>query len=260
MPKFSANLGFLWIELPLLERIKAASRAGFKAVELHGPYDVPAAETKATCAQAGVKLLGINTDIGAGPNGHKGYGAVPGMEAAFQGLVTQSIDYVAEAGGTSVHAMAGLVPEADYAKGFETLVANLKWAATRAAEKGIVLLLEPLNPHDMKGYFYSRVEQAADVIDAVGASNVKLMFDAYHVGRAQGDILTRLRAYYAKIGHVQIAAVPSRAEPDEGEIAFPAFFKALEELGYDGWIGAEYRPRASTDAGLSWTKALGVTL
>ena len=260
MQRFSANLGFLWPELPLLERIAAAGRAGFKAVELHFPYAVPAADTKAACAKAGVKLLGINTNIGAGPDGHRGYAAVPGKEAEFEALIDQSIAYAAEAGGTAVHAMAGQVAATDRAAGTETMVKNLALATRKAAAQGLTIFLEPLNTRDNPGYFYSTIEPAVAIIDRVGTPNLKLMFDAYHIGCAQGDILTRLHTFYDRVGHVQIAAVPSRAEPDEGEIAFPAIFKALDELGYDGWIGAEYKPRGDTDAGLTWVKTLGVSL
>ena len=260
MLRFSANLGFLWPGRPLLERIAAAGRAGFKAVELHFPYDTPAAETKAACARAGVTLLGINTNIDNGLGGHLGLAAAPGREAEFVGLIDQSIAYAVAAGGTSIHVMAGLVAPADRAAATETVLHNLALATKKAALHGLTLLLEPLNPHDNPGYFYSTVEPIIAIIDRVAASNLKLMFDAYHVGRAEGDVITRLHAYYSRIGHVQIAAVPSRAEPDEGEIAYPAIFAALEELGYDGWIGAEYKPRADTDAGLAWVKTLGVTL
>jgi hydroxypyruvate isomerase len=258
MPRFSANLGFLWPDRPLLARIEAAANAGFKAIELHYPYDVPAAEVKAAAGKRGLKLLGINTQIGPGPSGHRGYAAVPGYEAAFRELATQAIDYAAAIGGTAVHLMAGKVPAEQHAEGVETIVANLNWAAPTAAAAGLTVLLEPINRRDIPGYFYSTVEEGAAVVDRVGAPNVKLMFDAYHVGVQQGDIITRLRSFYPKVGHVQIAAVPSRAEPDEGEINFPAIFKVLDELGYTGWIGAEYHPRAGTDAGMGWVKALGL--
>jgi hydroxypyruvate isomerase len=260
MPRFSANLGFMWPDRPLLSKIDAAARAGFKAVELHFPYDVPAEQVRAACERNRVKLLVINTAIGEGPSGHRGLGAVPGREADFRALLDQSIAYAATAGGTAVHAMAGIVPEDQRAAGTEVFVRNLKEAAPKAAARGLTIFLEPLNQRDNPGYFYREIEPAIAIIDRAGAPNVKLMFDAYHIGCTQGDILTRLRTHYGKIGHVQIAAVPSRAEPDEGEIAFPAIFKALDELGYGGWVGCEYRPRGDTDAGLSWTKALGVTL
>ncbi|MBN8996874.1 MAG: TIM barrel protein [Rhizobiales bacterium] len=258
MPRFSANLGFLWPDRPLLERIEAAADAGYRAIELHYPYDVPAAELKAAYQKRGLELLGLNTQIGAGPDGHRGYAAVPGREADFHALAEQAIAYASEAGGTAVHMMAGNVAPERHAEGFATIVANLKWAAPKAAAAGLTVLIEPINRRDMPGYFYSTQEEGAAVIDAVAAPNVKLMFDAYHVGVAQGDIITRLRTFYPKVGHVQIAAVPSRAEPDEGEVHFPAIFKVLDELGYTGWIGAEYKPRAATDAGMDWVKALGL--
>lgn len=260
MIRFSANLGFLWPDRPLLERIAAAGRAGFKAVELHFPYDTPATETKAACAEAGVKLLGINTNVDPRPGGHLGLAAVPGREADAAALIEQSIAYAKDAGGTAVHVMAGRVAEAERTAGTETLVANLTHAARLAAAHGLTVLVEPLNTHDNPGYFYSTIEPAIEIIERVAAPNLKLMFDAYHVGRAQGDVLTRLHKVWDHVGHVQIAAVPSRAEPDEGELNFPAIFRALEELGYDGWIGAEYRPRGDTNTGLSWVKTLGVSL
>lgn len=260
MLRFSANLGMLWPDRPLLERIAAAGRAGFRAVELHFPYDTPAAETKAACAAAGVKLLGINTNVGAGPDGHRGLAAVPGSEAGFEALIRQAVDYAVATGGTAIHAMAGRVAETDRAVGTETMVRNLKLATDLAAPHGLTILVEPLNQRDNPGYFYSTVELAAAIIDRVGAPNLKLMFDAYHVGCAQGDVLTRMRRFWPYVGHVQIAAVPSRAEPDEGEINYPAIFAELETLGYDGWVGAEYRPRGDTDAGLAWVGKLGVTL
>jgi 2-dehydrotetronate isomerase len=258
--RFSANLGFLWPDRPLPERIAAAGRAGFRAVELHFPYDTPASETKAACTAAGVTLLGINTNIDPRPGGHLGLAAVPGREADFAALIDQSIAYQVAAGGTAIHVMAGLVPEAERATGTETLVKNLALAAEKAAPHGLTLLLEPLNPNDNPGYFYSTVEPIIAVIERVAAPNLKLMFDAYHVGRAEGDVIRRLREFWPHVGHVQIAAVPSRAEPDEGELNFRAIFALLEELGYAGWIGAEYRPRGDTGAGLTWVERLGVAL
>jgi hydroxypyruvate isomerase len=260
MLRFSANLGFLWVDRPLLERIDLAARAGFRAVELHFPYDTPADQVKAACARNRVKLLGVNTNVGGGANGHRGFGAVPGREAEFAALIDQSIAFQRMAGGTSIHAMAGFVQPSDRAAGMETMVANLAKAAPKAAVHGLTLLLEPLNQIDMPGYFYSEVERAAEIIDRVGAPNVKLMFDAYQVARAQGDVIRRLRDFYPKVGHFQIAGVPARDEPDRGEIFYPAVFAALEELGFDGWIGCEYRAHTTVEAGLSWLKGLGVSL
>ena len=260
MPRFSANLGFLWPDRPLIERIDAAARAGFKAVEFHYPYATPAEALREACARNGVRILGINTDIGAGATGHRGLAAVPGREADFEALANQAITYCHAVGGTAVHVMAGLVADEDRAAAADVLVANLRKATARAAEHGLTILLEPLNPRDMPGYFYSRVEQAAEIIDRVEARNLKLMFDMYHVGACQGDVLTRMREQFGRIGHVQIAAVPSRAEPDEGEIAYGRVLRTLDGLGYDGWVGAEYLPHSGTDEGLVWLQSLGMSL
>ncbi len=258
MVRFSANLGFLWPDRPLLERVEAAGRAGFKAIELHWPYEVPADEMKAACAAHGLTLLGLNTVVGDASKGEFGLGALPGREADFQAAVEQSVAYCRGAGATAIHCMAGAVPEEQRPRARDTFLRNLEAAAAKA--DGLTLLLEPINPRDKPGYFYSRVEEAVSIIEELGLPNLKLMFDAYHVGVAQGDVLTRLERCLPLIGHVQIAAVPSRAEPDEGEIAYPAVFAALERLGYDGWVGCEYKPRGDTDEGLAWTSRLGVTL
>jgi 2-dehydrotetronate isomerase len=260
MLRFSANLGFLWPGLPLLQQIDAAGRAGFRAVELHWPYAVPADAVKAACARNRLNLLGINTALGKGADGHRGLGAVRGREAEFQALIDQAIAYSASAGGSSIHAMAGLVREGDLAEATQVFVRNLEEAAWKAQPHGLTILLEPLNRRDMPGYLYSTVEEAVEIIEEVGAPNLKLMFDVYHVGIAQGDVITRLRTFFGRIGHVQIASVPTRAEPDEGEIAYRAIFDTLDALGYEGWIGCEYKPRAGTDEGLVWTKTLGVAL
>jgi 2-dehydrotetronate isomerase len=260
MPRFSANLGFLWPDRPLLQKIEAAAKAGFKAVELHFPYDTPAEDVRAACANLGVKLLGINTALGEGAGFHRGLGAVPGREAEFRALFDQSLAWCVAAGGTAIHVMAGLVPERDRPLGREVFVGNLRYAAPKAEAAGIRILLEPLNFRDMPGYFYSTAEEAGVIVERLGAPNVTLMFDVYHVGCTEGDVIMRMRKLFHHIGHIQIAAVPGRAEPDEGEIAYPAIFDEIDRLGYQGWVGCEYKPRGDTDAGLTWPKTLGVTL
>ncbi len=258
MPRFSANLGFLWADRPLLERIAAAGAAGFRAVELHYPYEFEPAAVADACARANVALLGLNTSMGPRPE-DRGLAAVPGREDDARRVIDQAFDFARDAGGTSVHVMAGLVPPAEHAAGRRTLVAALRHAAERSAETGLVTLLEPLNPADMPGYFYGRISEALPVIEEVGSDRVKLMFDCYHVGKVGEDPVALLRAHFDKVGHIQIAAVPSRAEPDEGEIDYRTVFTAIDELGYSGWVGAEYRPRAGTDEGLAWMSRLGVT-
>ncbi|VFR43386.1 Hydroxypyruvate isomerase [plant metagenome] len=260
MPRFSANLSFLWPDLPLPARIEAAARAGFKAIELHWPYDTPADEVRARCEQLGLTLLGVNTVVGDGGRGEFGLGALPGREADFQAAIDQAIAWSVAAGGQSIHAMAGIVPPGSRPLATDTFVRNLGLAADKAAEHGLTLLLEPINPRDKPGYFYSRVAEADTIIDYVGKDNVRLMFDAYHVGVTEGDVLTRLARHLPRIGHVQIAAVPSRAEPDEGELRYEILFEQLDALGYAGWVGCEYKPRGDTDAGLAWVGKMGLSL
>jgi len=256
MLKYSANIGFMWPDRPLLERIAAAGRAGFRAIEMHWPYDVPAKVIAAACRDAGVEVVGLNTVRGR--PGEFGLGALPGREADFAASFAQALDYAEVLGAPFIHAMAGAIDGHD-AAAERTLVANLTAAADQAAAAGVGVLLEALNPRDNPGYFYSTVERAAEIIGKVGRPNIKLMFDCYHVGSGQGDILPRLKALLPVIGHIQIAAVPSRAEPDEGEIAYDRVLAAIDALGYAGWIGCEYKPRGNTDDGLVWFDRLGLS-
>jgi hydroxypyruvate isomerase len=256
--RFSANLGFLWADRPLLARIDAAARAGFRAVEMHWPYDVPATDVAEAARRGGLALLGINTAPGSFDAGERGLGAVPGRERDFQATVDQSIEYCNSSGATAIHLMAGNVAEGDRARARAVFAENLRIAAEKAAAHPITLLLEPLNPNDNRGYFYSTLPEAVSLIEELALPNVKLQFDVYHVARSEGDVLAKLEKYRRHIGNVQIAGVPARAEPDEGEIAYPVIFAALDRLKYDGWIGCEYRPRGDTDAGLSWIKRMGL--
>lgn len=260
MARFAANLGFLWPDRPLLERIDAAAAAGFRAIELHWPYDTSASDVGSACAHHGLTLLGINTHRGRSDVGEFGTGALAGREEEFQRGVDQSIDYCALSGASAIHAMAGNVAAVQRVAARAVFLSNLRLAADKAARFGLTLLLEPLNQRDQPHYFYARLAEAAELIAQASKSNIKLQFDVYHVGIAEGDILRKLAQYLPIIGHVQIAAVPSRAEPDEGEIAYRAVFEQLDSLGYAGWVGCEYRPRAGTDAGLGWLQKLGVSL
>ncbi|WP_207481394.1 hydroxypyruvate isomerase family protein [Arenibaculum pallidiluteum] len=260
MIRLSANLGFLWPDRPLLDRIDAAARAGFRAVELHWPYDVPAARVREACARNGLALLGLNTPVGDAAAGEFGLAAVPGRGRDFRDGFARALDYAREAGAGAIHVMAGVVAPGSEAAARDAFVENLAGAAPQAEEAGVVLLLEPINPVDKPDYFYARAEDALPVMDAVGSPALRLMFDCYHAQRTTGDVTPRLARLMDRIGHVQIAAAPSRAEPDEGELDHRAVFAALERLGYAGWVGCEYRPRADTDAGLSWIGRLGLSL
>ena len=256
MPRFSANLGFLWPDRPLIERVAAAGRAGFRAIEVHWPYDVRPEDVKAACERHGLSQLGLNTRPGNIEKGEIGLGALPGREKDFAAAFDEAVSYCVAAGFTSIHAMAGIVLPNEKTLAKKIFAKNLAAVADTAAAHGLTVLLEPLNPRDAPGYFYSTIEEATEMIRIVGRPNIRLMFDCYHVAIGQGDVLRRLERHLPMIGHVQIAAVPSRAEPDEGEIAYRAIFSALDALGYNGWVGCEYRPRADTDAGLRWIEML----
>ncbi len=255
MPRFSANLGFLFTEISEIERIAAAAMAGFEAVEMHWPYEVPAAEMRNALSRSQITMLGLNTPVGNAAAGDFGLGALQGRESEFQQALDQAVSYGHAIGATAVHCMSGLVT-ADAALAAErTFVANLKLAADKAARADMTILIEPINHWDKPGYFLHTVEQAASIIDQVGRRNVKIMFDCYHTQIVQGDLTRRLKHFLDLIGHVQIAAVPSRAEPDEGEIDYREICSSLDRLGYGGWIGAEYKPRGRTEEGLGWLSA-----
>jgi len=254
MPRFAANLGYLFTERPLIERFGAAAAAGFKAVELQFPYDVAPSAVKAELQRHGLIQLGVNTPLGP----EFGLAAVPGRERDFDAAFARALDYVTAIGGIAIHCMAGVVPMEQRPAADTVFVKNLARAAEEAAKKNITLLIEPLNPRDRANYFLSRVEHAADVVKKVGAPNVRIQFDFYHVQIVGGDLIKRLEAHFPQVGHVQIAAVPSRREPDEGEVNYPEIFAALDRLGYSGWIGCEYRPRTRAEDGLGWAKAYGV--
>jgi len=256
MPRFSANLGFLFTELPEIERVAAAAAAGFKAVEMHWPYQVPAAEMRSALDRSKVTMLGLNTPVGNAAAGDFGLGALPGREKEFQQALDEAISYGHVIGASAVHCMAGQIAADAAAAAERTFVANLKLAADKAAQAGMTILIEPINHRDKPGYFLHTIEQAAAIIDQVGRQNVRIMFDCYHTQIMQGDLAQRIKDYLGLIGHVQFAAVPSRAEPDEGEIDYRYICRTLDSLGYEGWVGAEYKPRGRTEEGLGWLLAL----
>jgi 2-dehydrotetronate isomerase len=256
MARFAANLSMLFAERPLIERFAAAAAAGFPAVEVQLPYEVPASAVKAELDRHHLTMLGLNT--APGQPGEFGLAAVPGREREFADLFRQALDYVVAIGGTAVHCLAGAVPPDRRPAADATFVANLALAADAAAAKNITLLNETLNSRDRPDYFLNRIEHAADVIARVGRPNVKIQFDCYHVQIMHGDLIKRIERHLPLIGHVQIAAVPTRAEPDEGEINYGAVCAALDAMGYGGWIAAEYRPRARTEDGLAWMRDFGV--
>jgi hydroxypyruvate isomerase len=255
MLRLAANISFLFKELPFLERFAAAAEAGFTLVECHWPYDNPIDVLGERLRRAGQSLVMVNTAPGE-REGDFGLGAVAGREAEFQAAFDQALAYASALGATRIHCMAGKVPVT--ATAHRTFTDNLRTAADKAHDKGVTLVIEPINTRSAPGYFLTRSQQAVDIIAEVDRPNVKLLFDVFHLQIMEGDIITRLEKLKPLIGHVQIAAIPSRAEPDEGEINYRAVFDALERIGYDGVIGCEYLPRAGTEEGLAWRSALGV--
>jgi 2-dehydrotetronate isomerase len=258
MPRLAANLAYLFTERPLIERFGAAAAAGFRAVELQFPYDHSPAAVKAELARHGLTMLGLNTAPGRAAAGEFGVAAVPGREQEFAALFAQALDYVTAIDGRQIHCLAGKVPPEQRPAAEGVFIRNLARAAETAAARDITLLIEPINPRDRPDYFLTRVEQAADIVAKVGRPNLRIQFDFYHVQIVGGDLIRRLEQHFPLVGHVQIAAVPSRHEPDEGEINYPEIFAALDRLGYRNWIGCEYRPRATTEAGLAWARPYGI--
>lgn len=256
MPRFAANIQLMFNEYPFLDRFEAARRVGFKAVECQSPYGHSIGDIRSKLDQTGLTLALINTRPGDPAIDGFGLGAMAGREAEFQARVDQALEYADALGVQKIHAMAGDC--GDTLENSACFVSNIREAGEKAAEYGKTILIEPLNPRDRPNYFLRATTRAADFVVEIGLANVKLQFDAYHVQIIEGNVLRRLKQLIPLIGHVQIAGVPTRAEPDEGEVDYPAFFKALDEVGYDGWVGAEYRPRARTEDGLGWAKPYGV--
>lgn len=253
MPRFAANIAYLFSERPLIERPAAAAAGGFAAVEGQFPYDTSASALRAQIEQHKLTMLGINTERGG--EGQFGMAAVPNREREFDALFTQALDYIVAVGGSAIHCLAGVVPVDQRPAAERTFIANLTRAADLAAEQNITLLIEPINNIDRPGYFLNRCEHAADIIAKVGKPNIKIQFDFYHAQIMGGDLIRRFEKHLPLIGHVQIAAVPSRHEPDEGEVCYPEIYKALDNLGYTGWVAGEYFPRGRTEDGLEWLKA-----
>jgi hydroxypyruvate isomerase len=203
-------------------------------------------------------VLGINSPPGNVRSGDFGLAAVPGREREFVALFRQALDYVVAIGGRQIHILSGIVPPEQRPAADATAVKNLMHAADEAAAHGITLLIEPINPRDRPDYFLSRAEHAADIIARVERKNLRMQFDFYHAQIVAGDLITRFEKHLPVIGHVQIAAVPSRREPDEGEVNYPAIFESLDRLGYGGFVACEYRPRGITEEGLGWARPFGL--
>ncbi len=253
MPKFSANLGFLWNDRPLPDAIHAAKAAGFGAVECHFPYAFDAGAVRTALEATGFEMLSLNTQLGV--NGPVDFGvmAKPGREAEARGYVDEAIRYATAIGCRRINAVAGKTGTTDEAEAIYR--GNLTYACEAAAKHGLTILIEPINQRDAPGYHLRTIEQGIATIEAVGASNLKLLFDCYHTQIMQGDLTERLRASLPHVGHIQIAAVPDRGEPDAGEINYPGLLAAVDAMGWQGFVGAEYHPRGGLEEGLGWLAA-----
>jgi hydroxypyruvate isomerase len=253
MPRFAANLSFMYNEHGFLDRFAAAARDGFRAVEYLFPYEHPARELEARLDAHGLEQALFNAPPGDWAGGERGIASLPGREEEFRRSIDTALEYARVLGNKRLHFVAGLLqPGVERARQRDVYVKNLALAAQACAGEGITAVIEPINTRDIPGFFLNRQDEAHAVCREVGAANLKVQLDLYHAQIVEGDLATKVRRDIAGVGHVQVAGVPERHEPDTGEVNYPYLFRLLDELGYDGWIGCEYRPRAATSAGLGW--------
>lgn len=257
MLKYSANLSFLYTDLPFLQRFEAAARDGFVAVEYVGPYDEMVGDVAAALESNGLVQALFNLPAGDWAGGERGIGCLVDRVDEFKAGVDKALKYADALGCTRINCLAGIAPRGhDRAELEDVLVANMAYAAPRLADAGIKLLLEPINLRDIPGFFVSHTDHAERILDAVGSDNVFLQYDIYHTQIMQGDLVPTFERLKDKIAHIQIADTPGRHEPGTGEINYGFVLSELERLGYDGFVGCEYRPKAGTSEGLGWMKAL----
>jgi len=262
MPQFAANLSLLYPEHDFLDRFAAAAQDGFTAVEYLFPYAYAPQELAARLQAHGLQQVLFNAPPGDWDAGERGLACIPGREAEFRQGVTQALRYADALACQRIHVMAGVLPEVGTLQQiYQTYVSNLRWAAQAAARHGVQVLIEPINPRDMPGYYLNRQDVAHQVLADVGETNLKVQMDLYHCQIVEGDLATKLRHYLptGRVGHIQIAGVPQRHEPDLGEVNYGYLLALIDTLGYTGWVGCEYRPQRSgagaTSTGLSWLKA-----
>ncbi|MDL2336907.1 MAG: hydroxypyruvate isomerase family protein [Pseudomonadota bacterium] len=256
MPRFAANLTLMYAEHRFADRFAAAAADGFDAVECLFPYELTADELAEHLRRHGLIQVLFNLPPGDWGAGERGLAALPGREAEFAASVVSALPYACTSGCRQLHALAGLIPvgatAADRDAMRRTYVSNLRHAARMLAQHDITLLIEPISTPSMPGYFLNYQQQAHDLVAEVAEPNLRVQMDLYHCQIMEGDLASRLRRHLDGVGHIQIAGVPGRHEPDTGEINYPFLFDLLDELGYAGHVGCEYRPRAGTSAGLGW--------
>ncbi len=255
MPKLAANVSTLFKEEAFLERFAAARRAGFRAVEYQYPYEWSAAEIAERSKAAGVQVVLHNMPRGDTARGEHGTACLPGREQRFRDDLERAIDYARAVGCPRLHCMAGISPAGvERREIHDTYVRNLRYAAARLAREGMQAMIEPLSAGTVAGCFLTGSEQAAQVLHEVGAENLRLQYDLFHMQSMEGNLAATLERLLARIGHIQVADVPGRHEPGTGEINFPFLFEHIDRLGYGGWIGCEYNPAGDTVQGLKWAK------
>jgi hydroxypyruvate isomerase len=255
MPRFAANLSMMYQEHGFLERFGAAAKDGFTGIEFLFPYAYPAADIRARLTEHSLIQALFNGPPGNWDAGERGLAALPGREDDFRRSVASALDYARVLGNERVHLMAGLIRAGDErARYRETYLRNLEYAANEAAPAGVTIVIEPINTRDIPGFFLNRQDEAHAICAEVGAPNLKVQMDFYHCQIVEGDLAMKLKRYIAGIGYIQIAGVPERHEPDTGEINYPYLFGLMDQLGYAGWVGCEYRPKGGTGAGLGWLR------
>ena len=257
VPRFAANLSFLFLELPFLDRFEAAAKAGFRGVEFMFPYAHAVEDIRQRLDAAGLELVLFNLPPGHWDKGERGFAALPGREDDFAAAVDLALRYIEALSCSRLHAMAGLV---SHGASRDAYVANLKMAAKWGAEQGVDILIEPINTRDMPGYFLTRTSEAREIIADVSEPNLKLQLDLYHRHIMEGDAAAAIREFLPLTGHIQCASPPDRGEPDHGDLDYRALFQLVDACGYDGWVGCEYKPRAATEDGLKWAEQCGVRL
>jgi hydroxypyruvate isomerase len=267
MPRFAANLSMLYNEHPFLDRFAAAAADGFQAVEYLFPYDFTAPELAQRLADHGLKQVLFNAPPGDWNAGERGMACLPGRQAEFRAGIQRALYYAHTLACPRIHVMAGLVPAAaDRTVLQRTYEDNLAWAAQQAQAAGRTLLIEPINTRDIPGFFLNHQDEAHRIVQAIGSPHLKVQMDLYHCQIVEGDVAMKLRQYLptGRVGHIQIAGVPQRHEPDLGELHHPYLFEVIDEVsaacGWDGWVGCEYRPArgtapGATSQGLGWLRA-----
>jgi len=263
MPQFAANLSWLLQEYSWLGRFDAARKLGFKAVECQFPYEHPADRLADACAAAELEFIMFNAPPGDMAAGEYGLSGLPGREAEFQDSIGVALDYAKTLRSRFIHVLAGIVPETENREDcHEVYIQNLSWAALQAQQTGVGILIEPINTFERPGYLTTLMSEAAQVLRLVGQPNLGIQFDFHNAQLMEGYITRSLETHIDAIKHMQIAGIPGRTPPHQGELNYPYYFDLVDRLAYDGWIGCEYRPNGTGDgatrASLEWASEFGL--